>query len=296
VQNPDIIDNWFIDEDSKHRWIYHRVKSHILSKKTMFQQVEFIDTYDFGCIVILDGKIQSSEVDEFIYHEALVHPAMITHPDPKNVLILGGGEGATLREVLKHPTVKRVVMVDIDEDFVHLCKIYLKKWHQGSFSDERVKLIFTDAREYIKNPNFLFDIIISDISDPVEKGPAQKLFTKDFYSSIKNILKPDGIFVTHATAVFYTPDKSISTRIFRMLSDIFPVADFYCEYIPSYSSLWAFTVGSLKYSPRKLSSSVLNRRLTKRGLNNLFYYDQETHERIFSLPKCVRKVLGTANL
>ena len=293
MKNRNTKDKWLIDEDSKHRWIYHRVKSHILSKKTRFQQVEFIDTYDLGCVVILDGKIQSAEVDEFIYHEALVHPTMITHPDPKNVLIFGGGEGATLREVLKHPTVKRVVMVDIDEDFVHLCKMYLKKWHHGSFHNERVELIFADAREYVRKSKSSFDIIIADISDPVEKGPAQMLYTKQFYSSIKRVLSPTGIFVTHATAVFYTPDKSITTRIFRMLSDIFPVADFYYEYIPSYSSLWSFTIGSLKYSPWKLSSSVLNRRLTKRGLNNLSYYDQETHKRIFSLPKCVRKVLGT---
>ncbi len=296
MQDPDIIDNWFIDKDSKHRWIYHRIKRHVVSKKTKFQQVDFIDTHDLGLVVILDNKIQSTEVDEFVYHEALVHPAMITHPDPKNILIIGGGEGATLREVLKHPTVKRAVMVDIDKEFVHLCKKYLKKWHQGSFNDERVELIFTDAREYIKKTNFLFDIIISDISDPVEEGPAQKLFTKEFYSFIKSILKPDGIFVTHATAAFYTSNKSISTEIFKMFSDIFQLSDFYYEYIPSFSSLWAFTIGSLKYSPKKLSSATLDKRLRKRGLRNLSYYDQETHKRLFYLPKCLRKVLGTANL
>lgn len=293
MQDPDIIDNWFIDKDSKHRWIYHRIKRHVVSKKTKFQQVDFIDTHDLGLVVILDNKIQSTEVDEFVYHEALVHPAMITHPDPKNILIIGGGEGATLREVLKHPTVKRAVMVDIDKEFVHLCKKYLKKWHQGSFNDERVKLIFTDAREYIKKTNFLFDIIISDISDPVEEGPDQKLFTKEFYSFIKSILKPDGIFITHATAAFYTSNKSLSTEIFKMFSDIFQLSDFYYEYIPSFSSLWAFTIGSLKYSPKKLSSATLDKRLRKRGLRNLSYYDQETHKRLFYLPKCLRKVLGT---
>ena len=293
MQDPDIIDNWFIDKDSKHRWIYHRIKRHVVSKKTKFQQVDFIDTHDLGLVVILDNKIQSTEVDEFVYHEALVHPSMITHPDPKNILIIGGGEGATLREVLKHPTVKRAVMVDIDKEFVNLCKKYLKKWHQGSFNDERVELIFSDAREYIKKTNFLFDIIISDISDPVEEGPAQKLFTKEFYSFIKSILKPDGIFITHATAAFYTSNKSISTEIFKMFSDIFQLSDFYYEYIPSFSSLWAFTIGSLKYSPKKLSSATLDKRLRKRGLRNLSYYDQETHKRLFYLPKCLRKVLGT---
>lgn len=293
MKYPNIKDNWFIDKDSKHRWIHHRVKRHILSTKTKFQQVELIDTYDLGRVVILDNKIQSAEVDEFIYHEALVHPAMITHPGPKNILILGGGEGATLREVLKHPTVKKVVMVDIDEEFVHLCKKYLNKWHQGSFDDKRVELIFSDAREYIKKTKSPFDIIIADISDPVEEGIAQMLYTKEFFSSIKRILKPDGIFVTHATAVFYTSNNSTCTGIFKILSDIFPIADFYYEYIPSYSSLWTFTIGSLKYNPVKLSAATLDKRLKKRRLNNLSYYDHETHKRLFYLPKCLRKLLRT---
>jgi spermidine synthase len=293
LKYPNIKDNWFIDKDSKHRWIHHRVKRHILSTKTKFQQVELIDTYDLGRVVILDNKIQSAEVDEFIYHEALVHPAMITHPGPKNILILGGGEGATLREVLKHPTVKKVVMVDIDEEFVHLCKKYLNKWHQGSFDDKRVELIFSDARKYIKKTKSPFDIIIADISDPVEEGIAQMLYTKEFYSSIKRILKPDGIFVTHATAVFYTSNNSTCTGIFKILSDIFPIADFYYEYIPSYSSLWTFTIGSLKYNPVKLSAATLDKRLKKRRLNNLSYYDQETHRRLFYLPKCLRNLLRT---
>lgn len=293
MKDPNIKDNWFIDKDSKHRWIYHRVKRHILSKKTKFQQVDFIDTHDLGLVVILDNKIQSTEVDEFIYHEALVHPVMITHPDPKNILILGGGEGATLREILKHPAVKRVVMVDIDEEFIHLCKKYLNKWHQGSFDDKRVELFFSDAREYIKKTKSPFDIIIADISDPVEEGLARMLYTKEFYASIKRILKPDGIFVTHATAVFYASYNTTCIRIFKILSDIFPVADFYYEYIPSFSSLWAFTIGSRKYSPVKLSAATLDKRLKKRRLNNLSYYDQETHKKLFYLPKCLRIFLET---
>jgi spermidine synthase len=283
--------NWFIDKESKYKWIYHGVKNHIRSKKTIFQKVEILDTYNFGRVVILDNKIQSAEADEFIYHEALVHPAMITHPDPGHILILGGGEGATLREVLKHPTVRRVVMVDIDEEFVHLCKKYLSKWHHGSFDDKRVELIFTDAKEYIKKTKSLFDIIIADISDPVEKGPAQALYTKKFYSSLKGALKPDGIFVTHATEVYFTLKKSISIKIFKTLSEIFPIADFYCEFIPSFTSLWAFTSGSEKFSPKRMSSATIKKRLKKRGLSNLSYYDKETHKRLFQLPKCLRKLL-----
>ncbi|MCX5720074.1 MAG: hypothetical protein NT055_09005 [Nitrospirae bacterium] len=238
--------NWFIDKDSNYRWIYHKIKRHYLSARTKYQKIEFIDTYNFGRIVILDNKIQSSEFDEFIYHEALVHPTMIGHPEPKNILILGGGEGATLREVLKHPTVKKIVMVDIDEEFV--------------------------------------------TSDPVEKGPAQFLFTKEFYLAIKRTLKPDGIFVTHATDVQHIPHKSLSSDIVKMLGEIFPIAEFYYEYIPSFSSLWAFTTGSLKYSIKKMPSLTIKSRLKERRLKNLFYYDHETHIRLFCIPKYLRKL------
>ncbi|MEW6002403.1 MAG: methyltransferase domain-containing protein, partial [Nitrospirota bacterium] len=223
------------------------------------------------------------------------HPAMITHPDPQKILILGGGEGATLREVLKHPNVKKVVMVDIDEEFVNLCKNHLGKWHRDSFYDKRVQIIFADAEEYIRETRSRFDIIISDVSDPVEKGPAQSLYTKKFYSSIRRRLLSDGIFVTHATEVHYIPDKGISFRIFRTIAEVFPIAEFYYEYIPGFSSLWSFAVGSLKYSPENTASNKLVKILKERGLKNLQFYDEETHRRLFYLPKCLKEQLIITN-
>ncbi len=293
MNGTNIIDNWFIDKDSNHRWIYHKIKRLVLSTRTKFQQAEFIDTYNLGRVVILDNKIQSAEADEFIYHEALVHPAMIIHPEPKNILILGGGEGATLREVLKHPSVKRVVVVDIDEEFVNLCKKYLIKWHQGSFNDKRVEVVFADAKEYIRKTKAQFDVSIADLSDPVDEGPAQGLYSKKFYSSIKRTLKQGGIFVTHATGVSYTPKGNISIRILKALSDIFSLTAFYYEYIQSFGSLWGFVLCSQKYSPKELLPATIAKRLKKRGLINLSYYDQETHERLFCLPKCLRTLLKT---
>jgi spermidine synthase len=292
MKSGKINNKWFIDKESDYRWIYHRVEKRILSAKTEFQHVEVIDTYNLGRIVILDDKIQSAEADEFIYHEALVHPAMIAHPEPQNILILGGGEGATLREVLKHPTVKKVIMVDIDEEFVNLCKTRLKKWHMGLFNNQKVELIFTDAMKYVKETKLKFDVIISDISDPVKESPARQLYTKKFYSLIKKLLIPDGIFITHAVDVHYT-HKSISAEIFKALVEIFPKAEFYYEYIPSFSSLWAFTIGSLKYSPREISSTIVGKRLKERKLRNLLYYDEEAHKRLFYLPKCIRKLMVT---
>jgi spermidine synthase len=283
--------NWFIDKDSRHRWIYHRIKRHVLSVKTRFQQVEFVDTHDLGRLVVLDNKIQSAEADEFVYHEILVHPAMVAHPAPKIVLILGGGEGATLREVLKHRSVEKVVMVDIDEEFVILCKKYLKNWHFGSFGDKRLELIFTDAKKYIRKMKSFFDVVIADISDPLEKGPARELYTRNFFSSVERALMPDGIFVTHATGVFYTSNENINTNILNTLSDIFLFTDFYYEYIPSFSSLWGFTACSQKYSPQRLSPAAVDKRLKKRNLDSLSYYDKETHTKLFLLPKMFREIL-----
>lgn len=284
---------WFLDKEGQYKQIYHKVREPLISMKTKFQEVKIIDTYNLGRVVVLDDKIQSTEVDEFIYHEALVHPSMITHPNPKDILILGGGEGATLREVLKHPTVKKVTMVDIDEEFVNLCKKYLEKWHDGSFNDERVELIFEDAMEYIKKTDSKFDVIISDLSDPVEKGPAVMLYTKEFYSLAKDALMPDGIFVTHATEIYHIFNEGIFTGIFRMFSEIFPVSDFYYEYVHGFSCLWAFAIGSLKYTPSKMPTTLIADRLKRRKLDSLSYYDEETHRRLFCLPKCLRKLLGT---
>ena len=284
-------DTWFIDKDSSDRWIYHRVKKHIISHRTAFQTVDILDTYEYGRMVILEGKIQSSESDEFIYHETLVHPVMITHPKPEHILILGAGEGATLREVLRHPTVKKAIMIDIDREFVEICKRYLKKWHQESFRDRRVELIYDDAFRYLKMIKNRFDVIITDISDPEDQGLTAMIYTEEFYSLIKKVLMPDGIFVTHATAVYPVPHDNFSHGIIRKLSRVFPKVDVYYEYIPSFGSLWSYTTGSFQLSPKAMSSKVIERRLRQRGIGNLSYYAPEIHDQLFVMPLCMRKLI-----
>lgn len=284
-------DTWFIDKDSRDRWIYHRVKKHVISARTTFQTVDILDTYEYGRMVILDGKIQSSESDEFIYHETLVHPVMLTHPKPENILILGAGEGATLREVLRHPTVKKALMIDIDKEFVEICKRYLKKWHQESFRDRRVELIYDDAFRYLKKIKNRFDVIITDINDPGDQGPSVMIYTAQFYSLIKKILMPDGIFVTHATAVYAVPHENFSHGIIHKLSRVFPKVNVYYEYIPSFGALWSYATGSFQLSPKALSSTVIEKRLQQRGIENLSYYAPEMHERLFIMPHCMRKLI-----
>jgi spermidine synthase len=291
MKRPLFLKDWFIDRDSNYRFVFNKFKKHVCSQKTRFQQVDIIDTQNLGRVVILDRKVQSAESDEFIYHEALVHPAMVTHPNPKSVLILGGGEGATLREVIKHETVQKVVMVDIDKEFVHLCKKYLKKWHRGSFKDKKVDLLFIDAIEYMKKTECRFDIIIADISDPIEEGPALKIYTKEFYTLVKKVLAPTGIFVTHATEVHYSLYKKTADKILNTLNGIFLGVKLYFEYIPSFICLWGFAIASSKYNPEKISKKTIERRLQKRKIKNIHYYNAEIHKRMFTIPNCLKRFL-----
>jgi spermidine synthase len=285
---------WFIDKNTPCHWIYHKVKKHVVSVRTRFQNVNIIDTHEFGRMVILDGQIQSAESDEFIYHEILVHPAMIAHPKPVQILILGAGEGATLREVLKHSTVKKVMMIDIDREFVDLCKKHLRKWHKGSFWDEKVELVYGDAFSYLRNTCNRFDVIIADISDPTDKGPAHSVYTSKFYTLIKKVLMPDGIFVTNATAAYFVPHRNHSAQIIKKLMNVFSAVNPYYEYIPSFGSLWAYATGSFRYSPGLMSSAVIERQLKQRRIEKLFYYNSQTHGRLFTMPPCMKRNIPIA--
>ena len=184
---------WFQEYLTPNLAQYIAVRERVFSGKTRFQEVEVLDTIDFGRCLILDGKTQSSEADEFVYHEALVHPAMVAHPNPESVFIAGGGEGATLREVLAHNSVKSAVMVDLDGEVVEICRRFLPNHHRGAFDDPRVQLHFADARQYLENTEDTYDVIIVDLPDPQEAGPASFLYTQSFYSLLRRRLNPEGV-------------------------------------------------------------------------------------------------------
>ncbi|MDP2727487.1 MAG: methyltransferase domain-containing protein, partial [Dehalococcoidia bacterium] len=161
--------------------ISYQVLREVLVTRTQYQRLEILDTLPFGRCLFLDDKIQSAETDEFLYHESLAHPALVAHPSPRSVLIIGSGEGALLREVLKHNTVKRVLMVDIDEEVVRACREHLTQWHQGAFRDHRVEVLHVDARAYLEETADVFDSILVDVTDPLAGGPSYRIFTKEFY-------------------------------------------------------------------------------------------------------------------
>jgi len=240
---------------------------------------------------MLDGKIQSSEVDEFIYHEALVQPSMITHPCPERVFIAGGGEGATLREVLSHNTVKRAVMVDIDDEVVAICQKFLPNHSQGSFQDKRTELHHVDARDYLAKCGEEFDIIIIDLPEPIEEGPAYLLYTQEFYQLVRDRLTANGIICVQAGSAAWTELLNF-TAVSNTLKSVFPIVCPYQADVPSFGGQWGFCLASSKLNPVLLSPSEVDSRISARSLTELKFYDGLTHQGMFSLPKHLRDELS----
>lgn len=284
---------YFCDRISPTLTVLHAVKERIYQGKTRFQSVEIVNTGSFGTCLVLDGKVQSSEADEFVYHEALVHPAMVTHPQPEKVFVAGGGEGATLREVLAHKTVRRAVMVDIDEEVVNLCRRLLPSWHQNSFADPRTELHFADARSYLEESREKFDVIIIDLVDPLEGGPARLLYTREFYEIVKQRMEPDGIMSVQAESAELTNSANF-VAIVNTLKNVFPVVRPYNAHVPSFLGMWGFVAASQTLNPCELSPQEIDSRISQRISKELRFYDGLTHQGMFILPKYLRQELARA--
>ncbi len=259
--------------------------------RTKFQQVEILRTEPYGLSVFLDGDPQSSADDEFIYHEALVHPAMLCAAEPRRVFIAGGGEGATLREVLRHNTVQRVVMVDIDAEAVQLFRQHLTTWHQGAFADPRVELRHEDARGYLAASGELFDCIVVDVTDPLLSTPARLLFTEEFYRLAASRLTPLGAIATQAESFAYN-DLGAHLSIAKTMARVFPYVLSYGVNVPFYADAWGFAVGSRVVNPAELAPWEVDARLAERGCGGLRFYDGETHRALAHRPKYYREMLA----
>ena len=291
--DPDNRHKTFRDHLTPNLTALHSIRERIYSGRTRFQSVDIINTDSFGVCLVLDGKIQSSEADEFIYHEALVHPAMLTHPKPEKVFIAGGGEGATLREVLAHKTVKKAVMVDIDEEVVSICRRFLPSWHQHAFDDPRAELHFVDAREYLEQCSDRFDVIIIDLVDPLEEGPARLLYTREFYQAVRQKLEPDGIMSVQAESAEWTNLDSF-TAIANTLSSVFSIARPYQVHVPSFLGLWGFVSASQSLDPRELTPAQIDTRISTRISKEPKSYDGLTHQAVFTIPKHIRQQLAAS--
>ncbi len=284
-------DKWFCDKVSRNLIQLHGIEEVLYTGRTKFQSVEVIRTGSFGKSLVLDGKIQSTEVDEFIYHEALVQPAMITHPHPVTAFIAGGGEGATLREVLAHNTIKRAVMIDIDEDVIAICKKFLPDHSRGAFDDKRLELRHVDARDYLTKSRDTFDIVIIDLPDPIEEGPAYLLYTQEFYRLVRDRLTASGIISVQAGSASLTELFNLSC-VYNTLRSIFPVVCAYQVDMPAFGGPWGFCLASLNLNPLQLSPGEVDSRISARAVKGLRFYDGLSHQGMFSLPRYIRTELS----
>ena len=283
---------WYHEYITPNLFLASRLARVIHVGNTRYQRVEIVETIPFGRCLVLDGRTQSSEADEFIYHEALVQPALTSLPQPRSVFIAGGGEGATLREALSHNTVEQVVMVDLDQELVELCKHYLPNHHQGAFEDPRVTLAHQDAARYLEENAGKYDLIIIDIPDPLEGGPAYLLYTQEFYRLVAQRLANGGLAVVQAGPCGPLNYHEVFTAIHNTLSTVFPTLAPYRVSVPSFGSLWGFIIAGEQTDLSSLSPDEIDERIATRVTRPLRFYDGMTHTGLFSLPKYIREALA----
>ena len=268
-----------------------RVHQVLYSGKTKYQHVVIQDTACFGRTLVLDNKTQSTELDDFVYHEALVHPAMIAHPNPRQVFVAGGGEGSTIREVLAHGSVDRIVMVDIDRELVELCKRYLPNHHRGAFDDRRVELHHADALGFLQDTEDTYDVAIIDVPDPLEGGPAYLLFTREFYELLKGRLNSGGMIVAQSGPTGPAFYEMCFSAIWSTMGGVFPLVVACETFVPSFGTTWGFIIGSLGPDPSALSAEEVDRLISTRVGHPLRLIDGITHAGMFALPKYLRDAM-----
>jgi spermidine synthase len=254
-------------------------------EKTAHQDLVIFENDRFGRVLALDGSIQTTEADEAIYHEMLAHVPILTHGSAESVLVIGGGDGGTIREVLKHPTVKRVVLVEIDDSVIALSKKYLPKLSSGAFEDSRLHVVIENAANYVKESQESFDVILCDSSDPI--GPGQVLFTSEFYGDCKALLNTNGIFVNQNGAPFLQKEELLLT--YHNRKPHFKHVDYYVAAIPSYVGGF-MALGWASDKKYRVSEKLLEARL--RHLKTpLFYYTPAIHKAAFALPNYMLNML-----
>lgn len=268
----------------------HGITRVLAYARTEFQEMYIVETGAYGKALVLDGKWQSCIGDEFLYHEPLVHPAMLLHGAAKNVLILGGGEGATAREVLRWKSVERACMIDIDGEVVEACKKHLAEMHQGVFDDPRLTVLIQDALKFIDETDEKWDVIISDLSDPIEDGPSFKLFTKEYFENAKGILSPDGVFVLQAGPVSPV-EMGMHCRLSSTLRSVFDHVHSYVTHVPTYASPWGFILCSSRPIEPKPEPAQIDKVLDQGTTGGFRMFDGTTLLGMMQLPGHLRRAI-----
>ncbi|WP_078556208.1 spermidine synthase [Bacillus alkalicellulosilyticus] len=271
---------WYTEKQTERFGITAKIKRTLHTEQTEFQKLDMIETEEFGNMLVLDGMVMTTEKDEFVYHEMVAHVPLFTHPNPKNVLVVGGGDGGVIREVLKHPSVEKATLVEIDGKVIEYSKKYLPSI-AGALDDARVDVQVDDGFMHIAKSEAVYDVIMVDSTEPV--GPAVNLFTKGFYEGISKALKEDGVFVAQTDNPWFHSD--LIKTVFRDVKETFPITRLYTANIPTYpSGLWTFTIGSKKYDPLEVEEQRFHDIDTK-------YYTKDLHKAAFALPRFVENLV-----
>ena len=260
----------------------YKINSVLYSGRSQYQEIQVLDSSEFGKILVLDGVVQLTERDEFFYHEMLAHVALHAHPRPENVLIIGGGDGGTLREVTKHELVKNVQLVELDKEVIEISKRYFPSLSKG-FSDIRVKVEEMDGSRFVRDTVEKYDVVIVDSTDPV--GSARNLFSEEFFSDVLSILNEDGIMVIQTESLHF--HRQFVKEVQHKLDKLFKIVGLFTVPLATYAgNWWTFSIASRKYVP-----DMPNRKLTV----NTKYYDEQVHKNAF-LPATVYKKLMSGTL
>lgn len=282
---------WFFEATTAVEGHMHGIVRSLVEVQTQFQHMEILETASYGKALVLDGRIQSSQADEFIYHEALVHPGLLAvDGPPASALVIGGGEGATLREILRCPSITRAVMVDIDAEVVELCKRHLPEMHRGAFADPRVEFRAEDARGYLERTGERFDLVVVDLVEPLEAGPACLLFTREFYTLVRERLTPGGVMTMQA-GMTKIGELFFFTAIHRTLREVFPVVAAYQTFVSCFGTPWGFILASRRVDPRGQDTSTVDRLVAERVGGTPAYWDGQTHQHAFGLPRFIRAAI-----
>jgi len=265
----------------------YRVRSVIYDNKSDFQHMQLVDTYQYGKMLLLDGIVQTTERDEFVYHEMMVHVPMLSHHDPKKILIIGGGDGGILREVLRYKSIEKATIVEIDPLVIEFCKEYLPDISKGAFDDDRTDLIIADGAVYVSETKEKFNVIIIDSTDPI--GPARALFSEKFYRDIHSVMVPDGITVRQTGST--NMQAGDQNEAHALLKGIFTHTAFYFYTVPTYiGGLFSALFCSDSVNPLNISYKELNRRFSETSIET-FYYNPGIHLGAFHVPGFIKERL-----
>ena len=256
--------------------------------QTPLQLIEVFDTPVLGKLMRIDGANMTSERDEFFYHEALVHPALIAHAAPRNVLVIGGGDGGSSEEVLKHPSVERVVLAELDAGVIEMAKKHLRSVHRDAFANPKLDVHIGDGMAFVKTTTARFDLILLDLTDPI--GAAEALYTQTFYADCKRALSAGGALVLHIGSPFSHARRVVDcvANLRAVFSRVAP----YFVHIPIYGATWGLAVASVTLDPCAITAVDVEQRLHDRGVGDRQFYNGEMHAAMLALPEYIKTLIG----